>query len=223
MNCHEFEDILEGVLEGKNQPKAAAHLAACTRCRLLVDELVAIGRAAHDLPLVEPSARLWRRIEAAAFEEGLMKPSGWAAWLGPAWSSLPAGPAFAGVLGLTLLLAGGLAGTSGPAVESATVAPLSGAQLIEVARAELVQDARYDGRYAAHLQNVETQVREQPPSADRQLSDMVTGPLDNLDSAIAETQAHLDTYPDDSVARAELQRLYRQKATVLQAMVEPTW
>ena len=56
MNCHEFEFLAGGLLEGERHPEAAAHLAACPRCRLLMDELGAIERAARRLPAFRATA-----------------------------------------------------------------------------------------------------------------------------------------------------------------------
>jgi hypothetical protein len=220
MNCQEFDNVLEGLLEGEPQAEATAHLAVCARCRLLVDELVAVTVAARALPEREPPARLWSRIEAAATEEGLWQRPALAL---PAWSFLPLRPALAGSFGVVLLVAVSLTTSPSPFATNAELEPLTGAQLVEVARAELVQDASYNTRFATHLRNVEQDVLEAPAPADAEQSELTVKPLDDLERAIAETQAHLDTYPDDQLARAELQRLYRQKASVLQAMVEPAW
>src|SRR5689334_15350948 len=61
-------DLLEGTLPADDRADAEAHLAACARCRSLVDDLTAITRAAATLPPIEPSRDLWagiaQRIEA---------------------------------------------------------------------------------------------------------------------------------------------------------------
>lgn len=227
MNCHEFEALAGELLEGERHSDAAAHLSACPRCRLLMDELGAIERAAHLLPALEPSPRLWTRLEAAALEEGLWeRPQTLALalrWLGlatpAAESFLPARPAYAGML--ALLLAVGAVFLTIPAQES----PLASrpADLYRVAQAELVLDAHYATRYQLHLNRLESRLLSASEEREPELREMVARPLDTVDRAIEETQAQLTAYPDDSLARDELLRLYRQKAEVLQAMANPVW
>jgi len=227
MNCHEFEFLAGGLLEGERHPEAAAHLAACPRCRLLMDELGAIERAARRLPAYEPSAGLWTRLEAAALEEGLwQRPQGLEAtwrWLGLATPTaegfLPARPAFAGVLALVLVVGATL--LNFPAVETSVAS--RPADLYQVAQAELVLDADYATRYQLHLNRLESGMLNDSADSEPALRAMVARPLDTVDRAIEETQAQLSAYPDDSLARDELLRLYRQKAEVLQAMSNPVW
>lgn len=226
MKCREFEALAGDLLEGERCPEAAEHLAACPRCRLLMDELGAIERAAHLLPAYVPSPNLWTRLEAAALAEGLwQRPQGLSAlwrWLGlaspVAEDFLPARPAYAAVLALVLVAGAGL--LSFPALEAPmAVQPVDPFQ---VAQAELVLDSDYATRYQLHLNRIESGMLN---ASDRepQLRELVARPLDTVDRAIEETQAELSAYPDDSLTRDELLRLYRQKAEVLQAMSNPAW
>lgn len=219
MNCREFENAAAAVLEGESHAEAFAHLAACPRCRLLVDELVAVEGAARALPLYEPSLRLWARLEAAAEQEGLFVQPAWEKWFGPVWGLDAARPAFAGALALILVVAAGLVGISTVEVPAE---PLSAASLVEVARAELVQEPSYASRYQVHLQEVARRVEASEPT-DPGLRELAAGPLGDVDRAIEETQVRLNNYPEDELTREELHRLYRQKVTVLQAMSGPTW
>lgn len=219
IDCQQFRGVAGGILEGESHPDAYAHLATCPRCRLLVDELGAIERAARDLPTVQPSARLWARLQAAAAREGLWAQADWWGFAseGASW---PLRPAFAALLGLTLLLAGSLVAYPTldlPVARAARVTPY------EVAQGELVQDASYETRYHMHLQQVEDQVLAEATPGDKELRQLVTPPLNTVDRAIEQTQLRLADNPDDDLARDELLRLYRQKATVLQAMSDPVW
>jgi hypothetical protein len=210
----------ESVLEGESDPRAYAHLDTCPRCRALVDDLVAVTRAAHSLPLYEPSPRLWAQIQAAALDEGLLRPAGrWREWFGAAGLFLPARPAFAGALALVLVFGAALGGWN--VLESEPPLTLSG-RIEEVAWAELVTEPSYGQRYQVHLQQVEKRVME-AKTADGDVAELSAGPLDTLDRAIAQTQTRVDQYPEDSLAREELNRLVQQKATVLQAVNVATW
>lgn len=223
MECKEFHQLSESVLEGEADPRAYEHLAACPRCRVLVDDLVAVTRAAHSLPLYEPSPRLWAQIQAAAEEEGLLSPAGagrWRDWFGPAALFLPARPAFAGALALVLVFGAALGGWT--VLESPEPPLALSGRIEEVAWAELVTEPGYGQRYQLHLQQVEKRVMD-AESADADIASLATGPLDDLDRAITQTQSRVEQYPEDSLAREELNRLYQQKATVLQAINVPAW
>lgn len=222
MNCHEFENIAGAVLEGESHPEAHAHLASCPHCRLLLDELGAIEAAARALPSLNPADRLWERIQTAAVEEGLwVKPSWWR-WTAPGWreSFLPARPAFVGALLLLVLLGAGLASypeLGEPVAEAIPFNP------IEVARGELIQEAGYAARYGVHLENIEHRVLEEATPENEELHKLTAGPLDTVERAIEQTEEYLTSYPDDTLSRRELHRLYGEKVAVLQAMSDPIW
>ena len=223
MECKEFHQLSESVLEGEAHPRAYEHLAACPRCRTLVDDLVAVTRAAHSLPMYEPSPRLWAQIQAAAEDEGLLSPAGagrWRDWFGPAALFLPARPAFAAALALVLVFGAALGGWT--VLESPEPPLALSSRIEEVAWAELVTEPGYGQRYQLHLQQVEKRVMDTEP-ADAYMASLAAGPLDDLDRAITQTQTHVEQYPKDSLAREELNRLYQQKATVLQAINVPAW
>jgi hypothetical protein len=220
MHCREFEIISGALLEGEAHPEAYAHLASCRRCRLLVDELGAVERAARSLPVHEPGVGLWARIEAAAAAEGLLPPSvGWG-WFGVGVSWLPARPAFAGALALMLLVAAGL--VSYPTMEL-PVAAMVPADPIDVAQSELVQEASYESRYRIHLDRVERRLLAESSPQEAELRELVARPMAVVDRAIQQTALQLNEHPEDTLAREELHRLYQQKATVLQAMAESSW
>ena len=220
MDCEQFQGVGGGVLEGESHPEAYAHLASCPRCRLLVDDLGSILRASRALPQYEPSERLWRRLEAAATAEGLWAQPAWGRWPGAAWEASPLRPAFAGLLGVTLLLAVGL--VSYPTLELPVTQTVP-ATPFEVAQGELVQEASYATRYQMHLQDVEDRILAEAPPVDTEFHELVSRPLNVVDRAIEQTQWRLADYPDDLLAREELHRLYQQKVTVLQAITDPGW
>jgi hypothetical protein len=74
MQCKEVEVALEQ--EGWTPlPEAARdHLAGCTSCQGLVEDLTAIVATAHLLPTeVEPPARVWVSLRAQLEQEGIIK------------------------------------------------------------------------------------------------------------------------------------------------------
>src|SRR5271154_6771474 len=74
MRCKEVEVVLEQ--EGWTPlPEAARdHLAGCSACQNLVEDLTTIVATAHLLPAeVEPPARVWVSLRAQLEEEGIIK------------------------------------------------------------------------------------------------------------------------------------------------------
>lgn len=219
VNCSQVRELTGALLEGESHPEASAHLAECPRCRLLLEELAAVECAARALPLLEPNPRLWRRLEAAARREGLWDRQSW--WPSETPVFFPARPAFAAVLGVTLLVAALL--VRYPVLESPGL-PATEASAFQVAQAELVQEPSYGERYQIHLQQVESRLlADETATLDPERRELVARPLDTVDRCIEQTQQRLADYPDDTLARDELLRLYREKATVLQAMSDPLW
>lgn len=222
LTCEQFRDLAGLVLEGEDHPDAHSHLQGCPRCQRLREELLWIQRTARTLPRQEPDSHLWERLEVAAQKEGLWTSPAWGRFTGlwGAWLPLPARPALAGaflVAVAALLVAGGYP-VARIAEENERVA-----SPYEVARAELVREAEYGTRYQVHLNQVQSEVLEDARFVEPELRELVVPPLDTLDRAIGQTQVWLTDYPDDPLARAELLRLYRQKATALQAMSDMAW
>ncbi len=76
MQCKEVEVVLEQ--EGWTPlPEAARdHLAGCSACQNLVEDLTAIVATAHLLPAeLEPPARVWISLQAQLEQEGIIKSS----------------------------------------------------------------------------------------------------------------------------------------------------
>lgn len=222
MNCQELRRVLGGVLEGEVAPEALAHLSTCRRCRGLVDDLGAITRTAGRLPEHEPSPGLWRRIRGAAEEEGTFETS-WMSLLGRRPGLLrPVSltPVFAATL--VLLLVVGVVLVGYPELELTPV-PEVPANPFEVARGELVLTPGYEERYAKHLDAIEATLREEVASADTELVLVAEKNLEKLDDFIQQCHVRLASYPEDEFTRNELNRLYQQKNTLLQAMLDPDW
>lgn len=222
MNCRELRIASETLLEGDTHPDADAHVASCTRCRVLVEDLKAIQGAAGELSAfeTEPHPALWRRIRARALEEQLwVDPLRWR-WLGLGEVLVPARAAFAGALALMLVAAVGLVSYPTLQLPIARAAP---PDPFGVAQGELVHAAGYGNRYYTHLQNVEEEVRAEETPVSTALLVLVERPMQDVDRAIEQTQLQLESFPDDRLAREELRRLYQQKAVVLQAMADATW
>ena len=74
MNCVELQESLAEVENG-SRAEQRAHLRACPACSALVTELNQIVAAASQLQGAdEPSPRVWKSIEIALRQEGLIRP-----------------------------------------------------------------------------------------------------------------------------------------------------
>lgn len=222
ITCEQVRQILGRVLQGEYEPEALTHLEVCQRCRLLVDELNVISRSAARLPTYEPPPALWRRIRQAAELEGSLTPAR-AERLTKALGlrqPMAVSPAFAAALGIVLLVAVWLVGYPPLDVSRPPEVPPSP---VEVAHTELVLTPSYAERYALHLARIEKVMLEEIAPVDVALSSIAQENLQTLDRFIGQCQARLVSYPEDRFTREELNRLYQQKTTLLQTMLDPDW
>ena len=214
MSCEEFEAFAGDVLGGESNPEAFEHLYACANCREFLHELDAIARAARDLPVYEPQPQLWNRLRAAARAEDLwQEDSWWERWLVPQpvlASGLAAAVLVFGVFMVSLDTLGSYGNISGP-------------NAIDLSRTEMITEAEYAMQYGIHLLRMERAVLDEGADINDRMIDLVEKPMNTVDRAIEKTQLALSENPRDEMVREELNRLFKQKATVLAAMTELSW
>jgi hypothetical protein len=75
MTCTEFERVLPEIIDGGRTIEQEGHLGSCPACWELVRDLHSISIQARLLRTeeAEPSARVWRFIEIALRQEGLIR------------------------------------------------------------------------------------------------------------------------------------------------------
>lgn len=213
--CREFTQLAGDLLEGEEHLQASAHLAACLRCQSLMHDLNTLVHASHTLPVYDPPARVWRRLRQRAVAEGLWQQESW--W--GRWAFLPQ-PTFASALAALLLVVSlGLVNSPlrFPLPEYGT---LSDAQ---AAHGELVTEDGYATRYQIHLIQVERAVLDENTSVHDDMIALAEKPLNTVDQAIERTRLALSESPGNLLVQNELNRLYLQKAAVLQTMTDSTW
>ena len=115
MNCNDFLDQLDQVMEGQPSGEAQAHLAECLACQGLVEDVNAIWQTARSIGAVElaPSDRVWTSLRTQLAQEGLIRGvrHHWVRdWFAGVFSAAPR-PALAGaylvaLVGVSLALAG---------------------------------------------------------------------------------------------------------------------
>ncbi|HTU34861.1 MAG TPA: anti-sigma factor [Candidatus Acidoferrum sp.] len=75
MECKTFRDRLDSWIDGEKSADARAHLAECSACRSLAEDLTAIASAARITAESdpEPPAYLWNSIRARLDDEGIIR------------------------------------------------------------------------------------------------------------------------------------------------------
>jgi len=102
MNCVELQASLAEIEDGRSAEQRD-HLKSCTECSALVTELILIASTAVELRAdEEPGPHVWKSIESALRQEGVIRPQranrsllpslssrwAWARWMVPAAAAL---------------------------------------------------------------------------------------------------------------------------------------
>ena len=198
MTCAEFQEVLGETLEGQVGAEHRDHLNACAACAVLIQDLRLIQEQAAQLPLDEPSPRVWMGIRETLEKEGLISDAEPARVLRPVWSwpRFLWSPAWqVGAMAAALVVVCGM-------IVSDVVYPKHMAP--EVTQA-LVQPALPEDDVTL-LKAVEAR----SPGLRPAYEDSLRG----ANAYIADAQQSLDENPNDAQAREMLMRAYQQKAAI---------
>ena len=202
MQCKDVEVVLEQ--EGWTPlPEAARdHLAGCSACQNLVEDLTAIVATAHLLPAeIDPPARVWTSLRAQLEKEGIIKLA--AAERGSWWQGFSdlfrARVLATAAVGLLVIAAVALQieHPAAPATEARNVYE-DAATVLNADEANLSQ-MQLGGSV------VDVSLRQN---------------LDIVNKFIADCEQRMKEEPRDDLAREYLTGAYRQKAELLSAMME---
>ena len=206
MLCKELELVLEQEGWTPLPEPARAHVAHCSSCQNLVEDLSAIVATAHMLPAeVEPPLRVWASVRAQLEREGIIEDQAAAQhmswWHG--FSELFRRRVLAtAAVGLLIIVAAGIQ-LQTPQTDS----PLAdNGNAYDVTASALDQDE-------AHL----------PPVQLANTSTVVVSlrqNLDIVDNFIADCERRVKDQPQDDLTREYLSGAYRQKAELLSALME---
>jgi hypothetical protein len=201
MLCKEVEVVLEQ--EGWTPlPEAARdHLAGCSACQSLVEDLTAIVATAHLLPSeVEPPARVWNSLRAQLEQEGIIKSAvgarhGWLHGFADLFRARVLATAAVGVLVIAAV-----------ALQVEHPAPATEARNVyDDAATVLNADEANLGQMQLGGSVVDVSLRQN---------------LDIVDKFIADCERRVKEEPRDDLAREYLTGAYQQKAELLSAMME---
>jgi hypothetical protein len=201
MQCKEVEVVLEQ--EGWTPlPEAARdHVARCSACQNLVEDLTAIVATAHLLPTeIEPPARVWTSLRAELEQEGIIKIP--AADRESRWHSLS-----------DLFRTRALATAAVGALVIAAVA-------LQVQRPAPATEARNVYDDAATVLSADEANLTQMQLGGSVVDVSLRQNLDIVDKFIADCEQRVKEEPRDDLAREYLTGAYQQKAELLSTMME---
>jgi hypothetical protein len=201
MQCKEVEVVLER--EGWTPlPDAARdHLAGCSACQHLVEDLTAIVATAHLLPAeVEPPARVWTSLRAQLEKEGIIKPA--AAERNSWWHG------FSDVFRARVL------------ATAAVGILLIAAVALQLDHPAPATEARNVYEDAATVLNADEANLSQMQLGGSVVDVSLRQNLDIVNKFIADCEQRMKEEPRDDLAREYLTGAYQQKAELLSAMME---
>jgi hypothetical protein len=201
MRCKEVEVVLEQ--EGWTPlPDAARdHLAGCSACQNLVEDLTAIVATAHLLPAeVEPPARVWTSLRAQLEKEGIIKPA--AAERNSWWHG------FSDVFRARVL------------ATAAVGVLMIAAVALQLDHPAPATEARNVYEDAATVLNADEANLSQMQLGGSVVDVSLRQNLDIVNKFIADCEQRMKEEPRDDLAREYLTGAYQQKAELLSAMME---
>jgi hypothetical protein len=201
MQCKEVEVVLEQ--EGWTPlPDAARdHLAGCSACQNLVEDLTSIVATAHLLPAeIEPPARVWTSLRAQLEEEGIIKPAAaerisWWHGFSDVFRTRTLATAAVGILVIA-------------------------AVALQVDHPVPATEARNVYEDAATVLNADEANLAQMQLGGSVVDVSLRQNLDIVNKFIADCEQRMKEEPRDDFAREYLTGAYQQKAELLSAMME---
>jgi hypothetical protein len=201
MRCKEVEVALEQEGWTPLPETARDHLAECTSCQGLVEDLTAIVATAHLLPAeVEPPARVWTSLRAQLENEGIIKTRavGTSSWL-HGWADFFRSRVLAtAVVGMLIVAAVGLQFQH-------TATPSEARNVYDDTATALNADEANLAQMHMGATAVDVSLHQN---------------LDIVDKFIADCEQRVKEEPRDDLAREYLTGAYQQKAELLSAMMD---
>ncbi|HVN17618.1 MAG TPA: hypothetical protein VMU05_02570 [Dongiaceae bacterium] len=207
MTCVELQ---ESLVENENGSTAEqrAHIRNCPECARLVSDLLVIACTAEDLREAhEPHPRVWKNIETALKQEGLIRPQrrslsllpsfgsqwSWARWMAPA----------AALLLISLGIFVRERSRHSEIVNTTVTAP----------EVQVVSDAAIAGLNDNDLLQ---EIAQQSPAMQEQYADN----LRHVNQYIHDAKAIVDADPNDDEARLSLMEAYQEKAMLFELALD---
>src|SRR5262249_54503265 len=203
--CQELEIVLEQQGWTPLPEAARVHVATCTSCRNLVEDLTAVVAAAHMLPAeVDPPSHIWPSLRAQLEAEGIIKTPApqRTSWLHGFPELFRARVLATAAVGM-LIVAAVILQVQSPATRPTEA--LNTNPYDDTAAALSIDEAHLPPLQLAAGSVVDVSLRKN---------------LDIVDSFIADCERRIKEQPQDDFAREYLSGAYQQKAELLSALME---
>jgi anti-sigma factor RsiW len=202
-----LNDYADGALSSSRQRDIDAHLASCTTCRGVVDDLRRVRSAVRQLPTLTPPREAWTRLERALRAQGATRRTS------SRWQWLAAAAA------LVVAVLGGMKLSDWRRPSSSASAPpvvSTDAPTAQSVAAELQQAEQH---YQNAITGLERIANSEKGSLDPQVASTLEKNLAVVDQAISESRAALKTQPTSEPAQASLLESFRAKIGLLEDTV----
>jgi len=210
-------DRVDGTLEPGLREELDAHLRQCPACRALDADLIALRRAAAELPDFTPRAEVWERLSQRLAGEIAARPR-------HVWTGTRVALAMAATLVVAVSASVWFIRNPAPAPQ-ASAAP-SGAPAAGVIQSKdaLVQDVDEhlriaDEHYVKAIAGLEQVVKSGESALDPALAATLQKNLGVIDQAITESREAIKTQPNNQLAQTSLFEALRQKVALLEETV----
>lgn len=222
MTCEQFAEVVADLVDGRLDPAAERaadrHAEGCEACRALVADLRTIAAAAFTLDRVEPSTRVWERIQDRLEHERVepraprllawpLTRTAWGLWAGAAAALL-----LATIVGLMPLLQ--RRDTADTVAQQPVV---EGHELVDSVQADL-QAA--EAHYEKAISGLEEIARTEGGALEPQVAAVFQKNLQVIDQAIGESREALKAQPASTEVQDGLFDSMRTKVALLQQTVE---
>ena len=203
-----LDEYVDGAMTADAARAADAHLAACERCRAIVEDVRAIRSMSRSLESHVPPPQVWAKLATAIDAQ----PKGWPLFsLSPFALQPAAALAMAAVLGTGLWWVGGrLAPAAGPNAGATTQPPIMTAGFGSVTLQMAEQE------FTTAIAGLEEMTTAQQDALDPDTVGVMQANLAVIDSAIDQSRAALVSEPDSDIAEQSLFEALRSKVALLQ-------
>ena len=216
MNCAEFQRVLPELMEGHGSTEQETHLVSCSPCSNLFSDLKAISSAARQLQgSEEPSPRVWKSLEIAMRQEGLIRqPQSYSpsvSWSSRRWRMAWLAPAAAALIVTAFVL------YRRDMTEQATVMPPPAAP---VTTASSAPAAALGHTADTGVAGDDQQLLEEIGSRSPAMRAEYASNLQTVNAYIRDAEESAKEDPNDEEAQASVMNAYEQRAMVYQLAMD---
>jgi anti-sigma factor RsiW len=203
-----LSDYVDGALGRDEHAQVARHLETCEACRLLVDDLREITRAAAALDPATPPARVWTRIEREirGGESTTDRPAGKLQAVAAAWTWLAAAAVLVLAVFIGIRFAPATAPNPGSAADAAAAAVEAELKLAEE-------------HYQKAISGLERIANAEASPLDAGTAATLEKSLAVINQAIEESRAAVRSEPASQQAQHSLIESFKTKLALLQDTV----